>query len=103
VHGGHEHSANSDGSAVGILYRHLGLCVRTQPRALIGFPRICQSFRELVREQNRERHELRRFICGVAEHDALIARASHVHALSDLARLTRDELDDVHAVRVEWL
>ena len=57
---------------------------------------------ELVREQDRQRHQLVGFVAGVAEHDALIAGAliaalagRRRHALIDLVRLLGDERDDL--------
>jgi hypothetical protein len=54
-----------------------------------------------VRELDRQRHQLRRLVARVAEHDALIARAAGVHAHRDVARLLADELNDLHAVGIE--
>src|SRR6185503_21121979 len=59
--------------------------------------------RELMRELQRERHELRRFVRRVPEHDALVAGAARVDAHGDVAGLFADELDDLHAVGVERL
>ena len=56
-----------------------------------------------MRELHGQRHELRRLVARVAEHDALVAGAAGVDAHRDVARLLADELDDLHAVGIERL
>ena len=60
---------------------------------------------QLVREQNRQRHHLGRFVGGVAEHDALVAGALVAalarglgDALRDLVRLLGDQLRSIFSV-----
>ena len=62
-------------------------------------------FRELlaeaVRQLNRQRHQLRGFVAGVAEHQALIARAAGIHAHRDIGRLALDQVQDAAGLGVE--
>ena len=48
---------------------------------------IGEALRELVREQDRHRHQLVGLVGGVAEHHALVAGAAGVDALRDIGRL----------------
>ena len=48
-----------------------------------------QALGQLVRERDRQRHELRRLVAGVAEHHALIARAVIERVLAGLLALER--------------
>ena len=66
---------------------------------------------EAVREHDRRRHQLRRFVAGVAEHQALVAGAllggllalglARVDALRDVGRLLRQQEVHEHPIRVE--
>ena len=84
-----------------VLDRDLALAVRAEIREFLCLSELCQLAAELVREANRIRHELLRLPAGIAEHEALIARAlvqiplllalalleRVVHALRDVRRL----------------
>ena len=74
VLGGDDDLRGADGLAVFIGDRHLALGIRLQPlvAALAG---IGQVLEDLVRIIDRGRHQLRRLAAGIAEHDALVARA----------------------------
>ena len=64
-----------------------------------------------MREHDRRRHQLRRFVARVTEHQTLIARAlfggvfavdrARVNALRDVGRLAGDDVLDVDLVRVK--
>ena len=63
-----------------------------------------------MRQQDRQRHHLRRFVGGVAEHDALVAGALVAalarrlgDALRDLVGLLGDELNDLQRRVAEGL
>ncbi len=83
-----------DGLAVGILDRHLALGVGAELGG-VAFARVAglgEDFENLVRIIERRRHQLRRFAAGIAEHDALVARAfvlvaGGIDALRDIGRL----------------
>ena len=52
---------------------HLGLGIRAEPLDLALFAEFLDLFHELVGEANRERHQFRGLVHGVAEHHALVA------------------------------
>ena len=64
-----------------------------------------------MREHDRRRHQLGRLVAGVAEHDALVARALlggllalgllRIHALRDVGRLRGEDVLHENLVRVE--
>ena len=68
---------HADRLAVFVAHRHLALGIRTELRgsALPGLPRLARSGAESCGVIDRRRHQLRRFAAGIAEHDALVARA----------------------------
>ncbi len=73
---GREHDRDSlHRLAVVVAHRDLALRVRRQRLLLAGMARIGQQFENAVAELDRRRHQFRRFVGGVAEHDALVARA----------------------------
>ena len=79
--------AHSHRHIVLIQHCHLRLAVRLQPREAA----FVQLTAELLCQQHRQRHPLRRFIGGIAHHDPLIARAQLVafaYGLRDIRRLT---------------
>ena len=78
--------------AVRIAQRDLALGVGLQRRLLAGMARIGQQFEDLVAVIERRRHQGRGLAAGIAEHDALVARAfilvaGGVDALGDMGRL----------------
>ena len=61
-----------------ILDRYLCLAVRSQIFERTVLAHIAQSLCQLMRVRDRRRHQLRRFVAGVAEHQSLVARADGV-------------------------
>jgi len=70
---------------------HLALGVRAQPGQRPGFPEFGLAPDQPVREPDRIGHQVRGFVAGEAEHQALVAGAERAvgvhHALVDLDRL----------------
>ncbi len=64
-------------------------------------PALCEPLRYAVRELDGHRHQLGRFVGGVPEHHSLIARASGIHALTDVGRLPVDGAHHRARLRVE--
>ena len=102
---GDDHRVEPDRLVARVLDRHLGLAVRPQVRHLAGAAHRGQLPRQPVRQHDRQRHQLRGLPAGVAEHQALVARALPVvvvgalalavlervgHALGDVRRLRAD-------------
>ena len=54
-------------------------------------------------QRDRRRHQLRRFVGGVAEHHALVTGTAGVHTLRDVRRLLVDGRDDRAGVAIKTL
>ena len=67
-----------DRAAVAVADRHLRLAVRAQVGHDLGVADRGQAVGQLVRERDRERHQLVRLVGRVAEHHALVAGAGDV-------------------------
>ena len=64
--------------AVLILHGHLRFAVGTQIGQRAVLAHLGELLGELVRQRDRQRHQLGRFVAGVAEHHALVAGADEV-------------------------
>ncbi len=80
--------------AVDIADRDLRLRIRAQPGQAAVAAQVGLALDQAVRQVDRQRHQFRRFIARVTEHQALVARAlvevvvvRAVHALRDVRRL----------------
>ncbi len=106
----------ADGLAVDIAHRHLALGVGLQVAELARAAGLAQHFEDLVREEDRSRHERALLVflavaAGEAEHQALVARAfllAEIAALllgidahRDVGRLAVQQHLDVGAVEGE--
>ena len=83
---------------------HLRLAVRTEVRQDVGLPDLGEPPGELVREHDRERHQLVGLVARVAEHHPLVARAHPVDRVGvAVLRLVRrvDALRDVRGLVVD--
>src|SRR5262245_32060120 len=90
----HDDLGDVGGLAVAVLYRHLALGVGAEldRLALASAAGLAQGLEDVMGIVDRRRHELRRLVAGIAEHDSLIARANvlvaqGVDALGDVRRL----------------
>ncbi len=93
-----------DRLAVLVADRELALGVGAKRRFRTGLPRLGEAAEDRMGVLDRRRHELGRLHRGVAEHDALVARAfvlrlGRVHALRDVRGLAVKEVRDL-AMRV---
>ena len=88
-----------------VLDGDLSLAIRTQVGDRPVLANLGQTTREVVREVNRERHQLGGVVARVAEHQALVAGALLVEVVDSLAGavLERvvDALGDVGALRAD--
>ena len=78
-----QHPLDLDGPLAAVLvdlvaHRHLGLAVRAKVREDVGLAHGGEPLGELVREHDRERHQLVRLAARVAEHHPLVAGADAV-------------------------
>jgi hypothetical protein len=106
VLGGDQQLLDLDRAAVAVADRHLRLAVRPQVRHDVGLAHVGQPLGELVRQRDRQRHQLRRLVGRVAEHHALVAGAGEVECIvvrRVRARLVRrvDALRDVGRLLVD--
>ena len=116
VLGRDQHLLDLDRPVVLVADGHLRLAVRAEVRHHVAAAHLGEAVRELVRERDRHRHQLRRLARGVAEHHALVARAGHahlvvaargaplvrlVHTLRDVGRLLVDRRDHRARLAVE--
>ena len=94
-----DHVAHRHRLAVLVLDGDLRLRVGTQERVLLRvlLADLRQVLDEMMRERDRQRHELGRLVAGEAEHQALVAGAlvrevglATRHALADVGRLAVD-------------
>ena len=84
---GDDDRVDADGTAVVVFDRDLRLAIGTEIIEQAVTPRARESLDQLVRQRNRQRHELVGLGAGVAEHEALIAGAAWIDALGDVGRL----------------
>ena len=76
VLGGHHHRVHPDGPVViVVLHGDLALAIWTQIARLPLLANLCQLHGQLLGQGNGQRHQLRRFITGVAKHHPLVAGA----------------------------
>ena len=60
--------------AIAVTHRYLRFCVRAQPRQASILSQFRLPLHQAMGIIDRHRHQLRRFVAGVAEHEPLIAR-----------------------------
>jgi len=99
VLGGQHHGVEADDLVVLVAQGDLALGVRAQPLELARLADLGLLLDQAVRVIDRGRHVLRRLVAGVAEHQALVARALlfrllAVHALVDVGRLLANHVDE---------
>ena len=105
------HVGDAHRLVVDILHRDLALGVGPQPFDRPGLANAGQLAPKLVREHDRRRHQFRRLVRRVAEHQSLVARPllgrllafrrAGIHALRDVRALRGDRVQDQHPVRVK--
>ena len=103
-----DHALNSHGPSLAILDRHLRFAVGPDKGGLSSFPDLGQILDQTVGHLNREGHQFRRLITGVAEHHSLVPRPllfvepfSLCHPLRDVRGLLFYRGEDGAGVTVE--
>ena len=84
---GQHNRCHLDRLSIFVAQGQLTFGIRTKAWLCARFPRISELLEDLMRIEDRGWHAFRRFIGGVAEHDALIASSIPVNALGDMGRL----------------
>ncbi len=98
---GDDHGIQPHGLAVHVLHADLGLAVGAQVVQQPGAADFAQLGHQLVGQHDGQRHQLGGLVAGVAEHQALVARAAGVHAHGDVGRLALERADHAAGVAVE--
>jgi len=106
VLGREHHGVESGDLAVFIAAGDLRLCVRAQPRQQVVLAHFRLAFDEPVRIADRRRHQARRLIAGIAEHEALVAGTLFLGLLRstphrDVGRLLADDVQHAAGAPVE--
>ena len=105
VLGGQHHGVDGDRLAIDVLEGDLRLGVRPQPGQATILAQHGLALDQAMRQIDRHRHQRRRFVAGVAEHQALVAGAlveivvgGAIDALGDVGALLA--VADVHRAAV---
>jgi hypothetical protein len=88
--GGYHHRVDAPYLVAVEFHGHLGLAIGPEPGQLAVLADLRQPAGEQVAEMDGSRHQLRRVAAGVAEHQALVAGATGVHAHGDVGTLLVD-------------
>ena len=96
-----DHGLDRHRLAVDVAHRYLALAVRPEVLEHAALPHRREPLHELVREHDRQRHQLLGLGARVAEHQALVAGPQLVHAHRDVAGLLVDGRDDTAGLVVE--
>ena len=113
--GGNDHGIHPNGAVVLIiLHRHLALAVGPQIGELPALADLGEPLGQLLGQRQRQRHQLRRLVAGIAEHHALVAGAvaqlavgsflvlqGLVHAQGDVGGLLINGGDDATGIAVK--
>jgi hypothetical protein len=104
----HHDRLDADRHVVDVADRHLGLAVGAEEVDALGLllADLREPVRQLVRDRDRQRHQLLGLVARVAEHQALIAGAllgdvAAIDALGDVGRLLLEADHDAAGVGVE--
>ena len=84
-----------------VLDADLALAVGTQEIEFAAAANFAQALHQLVRQHDRQRHQFRSLVAGIAEHQALVAGAAGVHTHGDVGRLRLNHVEDTASLRIE--
>ena len=89
---GNDDCIDAGGLAVDVLHRDLTLAVGTEVFCVATPASLAQPPCEPVRQHDRQRHQFRGFVTGIAEHQTLVAGATRVHSHRDVTGLRVHEI-----------
>ena len=95
---GNHHRLDALGHVAHVFHADLALAVGPQEVQHALAAHLGKPPHQLVRHHDGQRHQLGRFVAGVAEHQALVAGAAGIHAHGDIGRLRLDQVE--HAAGV---
>ena len=101
VLGGDQDRVDRHGPVVVIDHAHLGLAVGQQVLEAAVVAHLGQAAGQPVGQADRQGHQLRRFIAGVAEHDPLVAGADAIEGIAVVVVGLVHALGDVGGLLVE--
>ena len=84
-----------------VFHRHLALTIRPQIGKQSALPHLRQLLAELMGQRDRSGHQVFILVRRIAEHHALVAGATSVHAHGNIARLFIDAGDDGAGIGVK--
>ena len=101
VLGGDDDGVDALRLAVHIFHADLALPVRTKIAKLAEAPDLAQLPHQLVRQHDRQRHQLFTLVAGVAEHQALVSGAAGIDPHGDIRRLGLHHIEHAASLCVE--
>ena len=101
VLGRNHHRVDAGRLAVHVFDGNLALAVGPEVFQRAGPAHLGKLLAQPVRQLDRQRHQFRGFVAGVAEHEALIARAARIHAHRDIGRLGLHDIQDAARLGIE--
>ena len=85
--GGNHNGVDADRFFVDVLHADLRFAIGTEEIRDARAPRISETLGELVRQEDRHRHEFGALVRRISEHQPLVAGASRVDAHCNIRRL----------------
>ena len=98
---GNHHGVHAVRLAVHILDADLALAIGTEKIQLAGTAYFAELTNQFVRQHDRERHQFRGFIAGIAEHEALIAGAAGIDAHRNIGGLALNGVQNPAGFAIE--
>ena len=99
--GGDQDRVDGHRQVVLVHHAHLGLAVGQQVAQGAVVAHFSQATCQAVGEADRQRHQLGRFIAGIAEHDSLVARADQIEGITVVVVCLIHPLGDVGRLLIE--
>ncbi len=88
--GGNDDGAGANRTLSVVFDRHLRFSIGPQEVEIVRLANLRQPAHQLMREHDRQRHQLERLAAREAEHQTLVACSAGIDALRDVGRLRID-------------